>query len=594
VLHPTYSPDGTRIAFATDMGPETRFDDLTYGPYRLAIIEVATRQVTLVPGIDGPKSINPQWTAEGDGLFFISNRTGIPNIYRVKLDTGEVWRVTDLFTGVSGITDVSPALTVARNGSRLLFTEYAENGYNIYALTEPRELAGTPLMEVEMAEAPDLSEVTAALLPPVPRPEELPFNRVTRMLADPTNGLPTRAQVAEFEIVPYRPRLGLDYLGQPQVGVAVGGGAFSSGGMYGGIFGLFSDILARHQVFAALQAQGQLDEIGFALQYVNMRERWNFGGAAQRIPSVFGFYYEQPLPEEALYARQIYRRRVFDASIQGYAQYPFSSVRRAEFSGGLRRISTDDQIYEELYDLQSGQFRGTRRRSIDGISLNLFEASAALVYDNALIGWTSPFAGQRYRFSVTPTFGELQYVQGLGDYRKYMYVRPFTLAVRGLHIGRYGRDAEATVDGQNIFDALYLGQPWFVRGYSSVWNDCSEQGEVTDCDLLAQLFGSRIGVASAELRFPLIRQLVVGSSFGFPPIEGFVFGDAGITWTKDTSPTFFRGVPEDPAERGLMTSAGVGARMNVFGILVLEVDYVKAFAREDKGWQWQFNFIPGF
>jgi hypothetical protein len=37
----------------------------------------------------------------------------------------------------------------------------------------------------------------------------------------------------------------------------------------------------------------------------------------------------------------------------------------------------------------------------------------------------------------------------------------------------------------------------------------------------------------------------------------------------------------------------VGARVNLFGYMVLEIDYVRAFAL-DNGWQWQFSAIPGF
>jgi Tol biopolymer transport system component len=592
VLHPSYSPDGSRIAFSTDMGAGTDFSLLTYGPYRLAVMDVETREITLVPGVSGSKNINPQWTSEGDELFFISNRTGIPNVYRVGVETGKLSKVTDLFTGVSGITDVSPALTVSRTGNRLLFTEYAQGGYNIFSISDSRQLAGTALSDLELAEGEAEAE-NLALLPPSPRPQEAAFNRVAQMLADPATGLPTPQQVAAFDVVPYRPRLGLDYLGQPQVGVSVGGGAFGSGGLYGGIFGLFSDILARHQVFAAVQAQGQLDEIGFAVQYLNMRERWNFGGAAQRIPTIYGYYGEGIDPETGLFVAQIVRRRIFDSSIQGFAQYPFSTVRRAEFGGGLRRIATDDQSIEYLLD--RGGIVAQRTREFPGLSLNLFEASASLVYDNSLLGWTSPFAGQRYRFQVTPTIGELQFVTGLADYRRYLFANPFTLAVRGLHIGRYGRDAEATVDERRVFDDIYLGQPWYVRGYYGVWNDCNRsQGLSSDCDVLTQLFGSRIGVMSAELRFPLIRQLVVGTSMGFPPIEGFLFADAGVAWNKDIPATFSTGVPSDPLlERGIMSSAGVGARLNLFGMLILEVDYVNAFAR-DRGWHWQIGFTPGF
>ena len=41
-----------------------------------------------------------------------------------------------------------------------------------------------------------------------------------------------------------------------------------------------------------------------------------------------------------------------------------------------------------------------------------------------------------------------------------------------------------------------------------------------------------------------------------------------------------------------MTSAGVGARINLFGYMVVEIDYLKAFAL-DNGWRWQFSAIPG-
>src|SRR5690606_2326398 len=133
-----------------------------------------------------------------------------------------------------------------------------------------------------------------------------------------------------------------------------------------------------------------------------------FGGAAQRIPYVYG-YYDERIVEEGLFAQEVIRARFFDSTIQGFAQYPFSNVRRIEFSAGLRRISRDEQSYQYLYRQVPGgfQFEGERRVDLGGISLNLFESSAALVYDNSLVGWTSPFAGQRYRFQITPTFGEL-------------------------------------------------------------------------------------------------------------------------------------------------------------------------------------------
>ncbi len=544
------------------------------------------------------KNINPSWSSDGRSLYFISNRTGISNIYRVELATGALSRVTDLFTGVSGITDLSPAISTARTGNRLLFTAFERGGYNIYSLTEPRELAGVAVVD---SAAPRQIAPLAAFLPPVPRPTETAFNRVSALLADQTTGLPP--ENAAWTTGEYGPRLSLDYLGQPQVGVSTGS-AFARGGVYGGIAGIFSDVLGYHTLFGSVQAQGQLDEIGFSTVYLNRKHRWNYGAAAQRLPYIGlgrrGFYD----PEDSRIKEQLIRFRYFDTSLQGLAQYPFSQVQRVEFALGARRISQDAQVQQisALAEIQNDQVVMTGPTEYDEFddpqyeaAYNLVEGSAALVYDNSLTGYTSPFAGQRYRFEVTPTVGTVQFAQALADYRRYFFLRPFTLAVRGLHFGRYGRNAELDQEGNELFRDLYLGQGYLMRGYYDAYSRCTNGNFENDgdCDVAQRLFGSRVGVVNAELRFPLIRQVVLGSSFGLPPIEGFAFFDAGTVWDQDSEVVFERGLFDDPSKRGILTSAGVGGRINVFGYLILEIDYVNGFER-DRGWHWQFGVQPGF
>ena len=591
-LHPSFSPDGRRLAYATERGPATDLRSLRYGPYRLEILDLESGAVSAVPGMSGAKNINPVWSRDGESLFFISNRGGISNLFRVELGSGEVYRLSNFFTGISGIVDVSPALTGARETDRLVFTVYEDGGYNLYSLDGPRRLAGE-LQRLD-AFADDVEAAHAGLLPPSPRPTEATFNRVAGYLADASYGLPESERSARFGDRSYRPRLGLDYLGQPQLGATVGGPF--GGGVYGGVAGIFSDVLGRHTLLGMLQAQGQIDEIGFATQYLNTQARWNFGGTAQRLPYIFGYYAvgTDSLDGVPVPTQDIVRVRQFDAALQGFAQYPFSMSQRIEFSGGVRRMSTDAQIYRLLLDPETYRPRGDRFMKLDGFGLNMAELSAALVYDNAVFNYTSPFAGQRYRFQISPLFGDLQMVQAIADYRRYFFVRPFTLAVQGMHNGKYGRDSDGVIDGQRVFYDQYLGQPWYVRGYYDAYSDCEgRQADAGACDVLSQLFGSRVALAKAEIRFPLVRQMVIGTMFGLPPIEGFVFADAGTAWSGGTRPIFRRGVPESTLERGIMTSAGAGARVNLFGYMVVEMNYLRAFALDD-GWKWAFNFLPGF
>ena len=601
-LHPAFSPDGSTIAFVSERAPVTDLAALRFTSYQISLLTVATGEIRTLGSLRGEKNINPEWTPDGRGLFFISNRNGIPNVFRVDLATEQVSRVTNLFTGVSGITDLSPAITASRSAERLLFAAYEKGGYNIYALNGAQQLAGTPAPAIQTA-ADSVDTPLAAVLPPVPRPREAAFNRVSLALADPQFGLPADTT---YPVRSYRPRLTLDYLGQPQIGVSTRD-QFGRGGLYGGITGIFSDQLGYHTVYGVLQAQGQLDEIGGSFAYLYRKYRWNYGAAIQRIPYIYGFYAEGFNPEDpSQFLQRLQRYRIFDNSIQGIAQYPFSRVQRVEFSAGLRRLSQDVQNLDYVYDAQTGQFLGFDESEDEGDRFNLAEATAALVYDNSLFGYTSPFAGMRYRFEVSPTFGSLNYLQAIADFRRYQFLRPFTVAVQGLHFGRYGSDAE---ENSILTRNIYLGQPSLVRGYYDVYGDCAGRNAETQeefeaaCGLLNQMFGSRVGVAKAELRLPRLAQAAIGS-FVLPPIEGFAFADAGVTWGQGQSVVFERAVPlnsgactADPElcqERRFLTSVGVGGRINLFGYFILEVDYLRPFALKDQGWKWHFALQPGF
>jgi Tol biopolymer transport system component len=616
-VQPMYSPDGRTIAFSTDRGT-TDFEELAYGEMRLALMDVASGEVrTLGTGETGGdatgqravgKNINPQWSRDGRALYFISDRAGISNVYRMELASSAVTQVTNLFTGVSGITDMSPAISAASNADRLVFTAYERDGFNIYTITNPTQLAGTTPQPIQVAAAGLPGVPLPALLPPVPRPEEAPYNRVLLAVNETQFGLPDPEVQSTWAVVPYRPRISLDYLGQPQVGASVSTGPYSRGGLYGGITGIFSDVLGYHNLYGTVQAQGQVDEVGFAVLYLNQKHRWNWGVATQRVPYIYGAYGEGLSEDGSEYLVQQVLLRYFDTSLSGIAQYPFSQVQRVEFSGGLRRISSDRQIREAVYTpvVENNQIvdligpTDFRTREVEGEAYNLAEGSAALVYDAALMGYTSPFSGQRYRFEVAPTLGSLQFTTATADFRKYLYLRPVTLALRAMHVGRYGRD-------EHLVGDIYLGWPFLVRGYGR--ENVAEACEPTlptggvECDLyFDELRGTRIGVLNLELRVPIIRQLVLGNTLGLPPIEGFGFFDAGSAWGKQqlgdgtiitTRPTFRRGVESALEERGVVTSAGVGARVNLFGYFVIEAAYVKPFQRE-RGFHWQFALQPGF
>ncbi len=570
-LQPAWSPDGSTLAFVTDRF-STGLSSLLYGNYRIGLIDASSGAVRPLQAFDEGKHINPQWSPDGQSLYFVSDQNGISNLYRAEVASGELHQVTNLYTGISGITALSPALTVAARSGEVAFSVYEEDVNAVYLAEEPEVLAGGPVL-------PPFVGIDPALLPPTQRLTD----DVASLLANAFFGLP---DTVGYTRDTYRPKFALDYIAQPSL--AVGADRF---GTYiaGGAALFWSDMLGGHNLATALQVQGSLKDIAALVGYSNLTKRLNWTVSAQQIPYLSGFvnlFIDQSghLVEDVLLLRQTNR------SISSTFAYPLSRVQRIEGSAGFLNITFDAERRIR------GVFIDTTINLDARDALNLGQASAALVYDNSFFGIASPLLGQRYRLEAGTTFGSLDFFTGIADFRKYvMPVRPFTLAARVLHYGRYGPDADTLA-----LPPLFLGYDGLVRGYGFGSFDFFEECEIDgSCPNYSQLWGSKMIVANLEIRFPPLGVLGLGSGlFGFLPIEMVIFGDAGLAWYGadridfvgdefDDRPFFSGG------DRRPIYSAGTGLRMNLFGIAIIELDWVYPFNRA-RGGHFQFSFAPGF
>ncbi|NIM91845.1 MAG: BamA/TamA family outer membrane protein [Candidatus Aminicenantes bacterium] len=571
-LYPVWSPDGRAIAFVTDRF-STTLSILNIGNYELALMNPDTGEIQRVPAFSKAKNINPQWSPDSRSLYFISDQNGISNIYRIDLESEKIFQITNLYTGVSGITGLSPALSLSQETGQLAYCVYEEDKYSIYALDSLED------METKEPVA-QFGQINPSLLPP----REKPQGDVVSLLNNPLYGLPGEA---EFEVEDYKPKLTLDYVTQPQLAVGVDRfGTYTAGG----IAMIFSDMLGYNNLVTMFQVSSRLADSTALVGFQNTRRRLNWGVVVQRIPYVYGGFrarrgevFGQPaIIEEEIIFRQV------NYQVSGFAAYPFDQSRRFEVSGGYRLIDFDDEVWTRAFSLVTGAELVREKEKLPSApSLHFGFATAALVYDSALYGATSPILGQSYRLEVSPTFGTLDFYTVLADYRRYfMPFKPFTLAFRILHFGRYGGGGE-----DDRLYPLFIGYESLVRGYNIRSFSVQEVESATDPFDFDQLLGSRIVVANAEFRFPLLGVLGIGRGYyGFLPIEFNAFFDTGLAWwSDDDRNAWFLG-----GDRKLVSSVGVGLRMNMFGYLILGAHLVNPLSRPNKDWHFQFTLTPGF
>lgn len=509
-LQPSWSANGKEIAFISERGPFSNIKNKVFGNYRLCIFKRQTKQILVYNLFPGANIYSPQYSPSDSSLYFLSNADGFRNLYKYHLHTGEVFKLTKFATGISGITDLAPAYSISRKTGQVAYTLYKNKKYEIY-LANPDEFLQIPV-------DPNIINLEAEVLPP----GESRLIDIVNHNLNYNNTLPEDS----FILQDYDPKFALEYLGSSGMGVGQSSyGTFVSGG----ISMLFSDMLKQHQIYTMLNVNGEVYDFGGQLAYINSKKRVNWGASFSHFPYKtmhYQSYLQEIIPDTSyLIVENFNLIRIFEENLSLFSQYPLSTKLR--FEGGLSYARYSYRIDSITYI--NGYYQSKVKTNNVPDPFYVGSAYIAFVGDNSTFGITSPMSGYRYRFQIGQLFDNYDITNLSFDIRKYFYFNHVGLAFRGLHYGRYGKDAN------NIYP-IFLGNEFLIRGYN--YNAFIKTANNTNNVLnLYKIMGNKIAVFNTEIRIPFTgvkRFSLIKSGYLFSDI--ILFFDAGLTWDKDRFP----------------------------------------------------------
>lgn len=652
---PVWSPDGTKIAYTTEFGPGTDFDLLAWGDYRIAILDLTDGSMTYLPDQVG-KNINPQWGPDGSKLAFISDRSGIPNVFLYDFTSSNTYQLTDLLTGVTGIIESSPAISWARNGSRLVFSAFSDAGWDLYSLEAPLSRMGEPWSAGERAEY-DLA--SRAFVQAAVAVEEGERSRSAEEVGRDPEQPAAAPSEGEGDLARAE--------GEPDGEDAEGEGDEGEG----------EDADAETEVAERPDPEDSAISTYLGERPEGRRARPDARARGPRVPT-----FDEPVDIATLLAdptiglprdTTAFQRRDYEVEFQpdlisqpqvgfatglgafGASQLAFSDLlgdHNLFVAASVYGSLTDSDVFFTYANLKRRMNWGVtafQYRS-DFLPLSSSFVDGSLLFRSDVYRGAQAFAAypfSRFRrvefggvlthvdrriarfdfFDPTPDIAEdlgnetyaapsIAYVYDTGFYgstgpiggsrqrievQRAMGDRDFTQLYADLR-KYWFFDKRYTIALRTLFLGNY-GQDLDNLRFQSIGGPTLLRGYDYRED--GDLIGTEIGLANLEFRFPIIERPLLGGS-ALPPIRGAVWYDIGYANCGNTDPCGHQGASwkfatsEDAGPLGFRlvdgrASFGAGVRMNLFGFAVMRVDYARQTDMASVGdSRWLFTLAPEF
>lgn len=564
-LAPTYSPDGTKIAFAGISGNQS--DIFLYD-----LASNTTTNLTQDAFFDGA----PVFSPDGKWLVYSSVGQEHAKLYRLNLEhpkeryqlTTGAWNDIDAYFSPDGkrlffASDKQTGRNVAAASAILEEAEDAARTTGDTAKADPTNFAAFNIysLDLETGDVLQYTDVIGGCFTPVAFTGE---NNKERMvfasyykgrwrLYSATTDKPLHA--AEKTTLPSAPIAAEErsvfrstsefFIDEEKIektggfklfvdDISVQAGVSSDQLFVSRTTIFMSDMLGNRRFIASLDSVSTFSNFDFL--YMDMRKRMNWGA---RLFDNRSFYVTPNFETGRFDRRQTYRETGF----LGLASYPFNRYHRIE--GGAGYMSRNYFFPHFLADPETGQELVLYEPRKDNFPI----VTSSFSGDSAVWKSFGPISGRRYQLSASyaPDMKESGALTSdfTLDWREYVPLSARTLLA--------ARVFAAWSDG-NAPNFYYFGGLNTVRGYD-----------------FRTLIGQHAGFANVELRFPLIDVLAT-PIIVLQQIRGALFFDIGAAHFDGRPFAFMR----DGKLADAKAAVGLGISFNFIG-LQLNWDFAKRY-----------------
>lgn len=587
---PSWSPDGNKIYFTSDRAPYLDKRELS-GRFRIwnhdfsrsdiYSVSVGSGMIERITASDSSEETYPVAAPDGKHLFYISDRSGVANLYSLDLETAVSRPVTNSLNGIS-------QFSITPDGSRLAFSAMENGGFDIFLMKAPGEHlleeGGVPstvfMKQTSAGQSQTQKRIARGVsLPARPDSSSRPDSTQVKDLygkdiqVDLSNYVFSSGKPAVdslFEAPNFNDNFNVkdnvdssgNFVAQKyrvsfSPDIVYGNAGYNSlFGVQGSTVMAFSDMLGNHQLFLLTDLVVDLKNSDYAFAYTYLPARTNYS----IVGSHFARFLYLVSPYTGFY--DLYRFQSYGLSLS--AEYPFDRFNRLE--GGLTWMSLTRENLMDVYEPDQNRM--------------LFVPELRYVHDNSYFGYIAPINGSRYYLSLygTPRTGPegISFVTGMVDYRNYvrLFGNLYTFAWR-------------------VFAGTSMGanpQKFFIGGTDN-WINIRFDGDfipvrnAEDLQFLTPVvpmrgynynakFGNNFALLNMELRFPMFGFLSAGPLPLFQTFFGSAFMDIGSAWGFDWYDRYvkFQAFDRDAGgnlkTRDLLVGTGAGVRLVILYFLV--------------------------